>query len=282
MSERAGGGGGSGGRGRGGGYNNPPSQCHHYRGRGRGGGGQGGGGGGRAGYASGGGARGGYRVAGRGSDGARGGGCGGRPGSYAGGSSSGGQGCGGGRGEGYGGGGGRREGYGGGSDSNGRREGYGGGGGGRRKGYSGGRGESSSNNRPTLPTLTGDDWAEAGRSLSDDVAERLALSAPAPRSFKELGPLMRPGVGGQGRLCVVKANHFFVQFNYDGELHHYDVLTRTLTVAFLLIPILISEVDFHQLVSIDPEFPSKKVCRDIMTALVNSYKQSHLGNLAAA
>jgi len=225
MSGRARGGG-SGGRVRSGGYNNPSSQPHHSGGRGRGSGGQGGYDGDKAGYSSGGG--------GGGSDRARGGGYGGRPGAYASGSSGGGQGYGGGRREDYGGGaGGRREGYGGGSG--GRREGYGGGG--RREGYGGGgggrRGESSSSsNPPKLPTLTADDWAEAGRSLSDDVAKRLALSAPAPQSSTEVGPSIRPAFGGQGRHCVVKANHFLVQLNYDGELHHYDVTILTLTVAF--------------------------------------------------
>uniref|UniRef100_A0A5B6ZDV3 Protein argonaute N-terminal domain-containing protein n=1 Tax=Davidia involucrata TaxID=16924 RepID=A0A5B6ZDV3_DAVIN len=103
-------------------------------------------------------------------------------------------------------------------------------------------------------------------SLSLDVEKKLTLGSPAPiqqpsqpstslqplpASSKALRPPARPGFGTVGRKCVVRANHFLVQVA-DNDLHHYDV-------------------------SITPEVSSKKVCRDIMGKLVESYRESYLG-----
>ncbi|GFP93542.1 protein argonaute mel1 [Phtheirospermum japonicum] len=82
-------------------------------------------------------------------------------------------------------------------------------------------------------------------------APAAAAVNPTPVSSKSLRPPARPEFGKVGRKVVVKANHFLVSVA-DRDLHHYDV-------------------------SISPEVSSKKVCRDIMNQLVNSFKSSHLG-----
>nr|WGH50461.1 argonaute 5 [Nicotiana benthamiana] len=75
---------------------------------------------------------------------------------------------------------------------------------------------------------------------------------PPPASSKSIRAPSRPGYGTVGRKCLIRANHFFVHVA-DRDLHHYDV-------------------------TISPEVLSKKVCREIMSRLVNDYKQSHLGS----
>ncbi|KAL0417651.1 UNVERIFIED_CONTAM: protein argonaute 5 [Sesamum radiatum] len=72
-----------------------------------------------------------------------------------------------------------------------------------------------------------------------------------PSSMKEWRPPSRPGFGTVGHKVIVKANHFLVTAA-DLDLNHYDV-------------------------SISPEVSSKKVCREIMNQLVNSFHASHLG-----
>ncbi|CAK9150489.1 unnamed protein product [Ilex paraguariensis] len=74
---------------------------------------------------------------------------------------------------------------------------------------------------------------------------------PPPLSSKAERPPTRPGYGTVGRKCIVRANHFLVQVA-ERDLHHYDV-------------------------SINPEVTSKKVCRDIISTLVDLYRESHLG-----
>uniref|UniRef100_A0A5B6ZD42 Protein argonaute 5 n=1 Tax=Davidia involucrata TaxID=16924 RepID=A0A5B6ZD42_DAVIN len=74
---------------------------------------------------------------------------------------------------------------------------------------------------------------------------------PPPASSKALSFPARPGYGTVGRKCVVRANHFLVEVA-DRDLNHYDV-------------------------SITPEISSKKVCREIMNQLIESYRVSHLG-----
>ncbi|KAL0534162.1 hypothetical protein IC582_028446 [Cucumis melo] len=72
-----------------------------------------------------------------------------------------------------------------------------------------------------------------------------------PSSSKDLTVAKRPGYGTAGRKVVVRANHFLVQVA-DKDLYHYDV-------------------------SITPEVASKRVCRDIINQLANTYRESHLG-----
>ncbi|KAL0390038.1 UNVERIFIED_CONTAM: protein argonaute MEL1 [Sesamum calycinum] len=72
-----------------------------------------------------------------------------------------------------------------------------------------------------------------------------------PSSSKAFRHPSRPGFGTVGHKVIVKANHFLVTAA-DLDLNHYDV-------------------------SISPEVSSKKVCREIMNQLVNSFHASHLG-----
>ncbi|KAL7173807.1 hypothetical protein ACSBR2_033131 [Camellia fascicularis] len=99
-------------------------------------------------------------------------------------------------------------------------------------------------------------------SLSQDVESKLSLqTSPSPvqpmtvvpSSSKSLRPPARPGYGTIGRKCIVRANHFLVDVA-NKDLHHYDV-------------------------TITPEVASKKVCRDIISELIVSYRESHLGKL---
>ncbi|KAH9603228.1 hypothetical protein KSS87_004641 [Heliosperma pusillum] len=102
-----------------------------------------------------------------------------------------------------------------------------------------------------LTTLTEDDWKSVRPSLTDDMARKLSLS---PSSLKKpLQPPARPGFGKLGLRCLVKANHFLVQLTAHGNLYRYTVST-------------------------EPDAP-KKLNKDIMVALVNTYKNSDLGNL---
>ncbi|KAK9279006.1 hypothetical protein L1049_012681 [Liquidambar formosana] len=101
----------------------------------------------------------------------------------------------------------------------------------------------------------------AASTLSHDVEKKLTLHPPAPTqapvdklppsSSKAIRFPRRPGFGTVGRKCVVRANHFLVEVA-DMDLHHYDV-------------------------TITPEVTSKTLNRDVMSQLVKSYRESHLG-----
>ncbi|KAK6163453.1 hypothetical protein DH2020_000317 [Rehmannia glutinosa] len=92
----------------------------------------------------------------------------------------------------------------------------------------------------------------------------------APVSSKALRPPARPGFGKFGRKIIVKANHFLVAVA-DRDLNHYDVS------AYFDCSGLVLSRKLVICVSISPEVSSKKVCRDIMTQLVDSFQSSHLG-----
>ncbi|KAL3530464.1 hypothetical protein ACH5RR_009786 [Cinchona calisaya] len=126
----------------------------------------------------------------------------------------------------------------------------GGGGGGR------GRGSSSGYNVPPPPEYQ----AAAMSAMSQELEQKVKIQTSTPvQKAEELPPgsstamkfPARPGYGTVGRKCVVRANHFLVEVA-DKDLHHYDV-------------------------SISPEVLSKKVCREIISQLVTSYRESHLG-----
>ncbi|OIW05841.1 hypothetical protein TanjilG_23627 [Lupinus angustifolius] len=97
-------------------------------------------------------------------------------------------------------------------------------------------------------------------ALTSEVAERLTLNAPAPApapsSSKAIRFPNRPNYGTLGKKIRIRANHFLVQVA-DRDLHHYDV-------------------------AINPEVTSKKVNRDIMTQLVETYRETHLGKRTPA
>ncbi|KAF3340603.1 protein argonaute MEL1-like protein [Carex littledalei] len=121
---------------------------------------------------------------------------------------------------------------------------------------------------PAPPTMASSGSAES--SLSRE-AERLSLSetkpgvvspgsssviVPAPvdvqpRSSKSIVMPPRPGFGGVGRRCVVRANHFLVQVT-DKDLCHYDV-------------------------AIVPETKLPNLNRSIIAELVKLYQHSDLG-----
>ncbi|KAL8259865.1 hypothetical protein R6Q59_027818 [Mikania micrantha] len=83
------------------------------------------------------------------------------------------------------------------------------------------------------------------------------LAVPlVPTSSKKVNRPARAGFGTIGRKCVVKANHFLVDFGQK-DPHQYDV-------------------------AISPEVTSKTKCREIMKHLSSSYGISHLGNLKLA
>ncbi|KAL3518467.1 hypothetical protein ACH5RR_021056 [Cinchona calisaya] len=159
--------------------------------------------------------------------------------------------------------------------------------GGGRGGGGGGRGSSSGYNAPPPPprpsvASTGESSSSSTASavasgISRELEQKLSLQASGsgvsiqkaggqgvvveekklpPASSKAIRFPARPGYGTAGRKCLVRANHFLVEVA-DRDLHHYDV-------------------------SIYPEVSSKKVCRDIITELVKSYKESDLGNRGLA
>uniref|UniRef100_A0A2N9G2L5 Piwi domain-containing protein n=1 Tax=Fagus sylvatica TaxID=28930 RepID=A0A2N9G2L5_FAGSY len=84
----------------------------------------------------------------------------------------------------------------------------------------------------------------------------MAQAAARPVSTKALAPPRRPGYGTIGEKVMVRANHFLVKVA-DTDIHHYDV-------------------------SITPEITSKKVNRNVMSQLINLYRDSHLGNRGVA
>ncbi|KAF9684816.1 hypothetical protein SADUNF_Sadunf04G0158000 [Salix dunnii] len=93
---------------------------------------------------------------------------------------------------------------------------------------------------------------------SQEVAKKLSLKSITPTggsvpvSSKAIVPPPRPQYGSKGRKCVIRANHFVVEVS-DRDLFQYDV-------------------------AITPEVTSKKVNRDVISQLVRSYRESHLGN----
>ncbi|KAF0908629.1 hypothetical protein E2562_026848 [Oryza meyeriana var. granulata] len=93
--------------------------------------------------------------------------------------------------------------------------------GGGRRGGRGGGGFESSKQQP-LPDLP---QAPEPR-LADLYADELAplRNQFAGLNTRDAGPTFppRPGFGGAGEECVVKANHFFVHLR-NGAFHHYDV-----------------------------------------------------------
>ncbi|KAF5937660.1 hypothetical protein HYC85_025166 [Camellia sinensis] len=100
--------------------------------------------------------------------------------------------------------------------------------------------------------------AQPSSSVQRPAQPPLPAQDPAqpPLSTKSLRPPARPGYGTVGRRCIVRANHFLVDVA-DRDLHHYDV-------------------------TITPEVTSKKVCREIVNALIASYQESHLGKRCPA
>ncbi|GMP98928.1 hypothetical protein CsSME_00046617 [Camellia sinensis var. sinensis] len=100
--------------------------------------------------------------------------------------------------------------------------------------------------------------AQPSSSVQKPAQPPLPAQDPAqpPLSTKSLRPPVRPGYGTVGRRCIVRANHFLVDVA-DRDLHHYDV-------------------------TITPEVTSKKVCREIVNALIASYQESHLGKRCPA
>ncbi|KAI5603005.1 hypothetical protein BDE02_01G190600 [Populus trichocarpa] len=94
--------------------------------------------------------------------------------------------------------------------------------------------------------------------LSQEIAKKLSFGSTSatggsvPVSSKAIVPPPRPQLGRIGRKCTIRANHFVVEVS-DRDLFHYDV-------------------------AITPEITSKKVNRDVISQLVRSYRESHLGN----
>ncbi|KAF1897375.1 hypothetical protein Lal_00035079 [Lupinus albus] len=93
-------------------------------------------------------------------------------------------------------------------------------------------------------------------AVSSEVAERLTLQPPAPSSSKAVRFPNRPSYGSRGKKIRIRANHFLVQVA-DRDLHHYDV-------------------------AINPEVTSKKLNRDIMKQLVETYEEAHFGKRTPA
>ncbi|XP_010247717.1 PREDICTED: protein argonaute 5-like isoform X2 [Nelumbo nucifera] len=133
-------------------------------------------------------------------------------------------------------------------------------GGGRGVGGRGGRGTGDCFPPPSsthsLTVFQTGPSSSASDSLSIDVEQKLTLEVSAtelpPASSKAVRFPPRPGFGTVGNKCVVRANHFLVSLA-DRDLYHYDV-------------------------SITPEVTSRKISRAVITQLVISYRQSHLGN----
>nr|ARE30025.1 argonaute 5 k1 variant UC18a [Glycine max]QXF31558.1 truncated argonaute 5 [Glycine max]QXF31559.1 truncated argonaute 5 [Glycine max] len=92
----------------------------------------------------------------------------------------------------------------------------------------------------------------AAESLTSAVEKQLTLQPSAPSSTKAVRFSERPGFGLVGKKIKVRANHFQVKVA-EQDLFHYDV-------------------------SINPEINSKKVCRDVMTLLVQAHREKFLGN----
>ncbi|GAB4824797.1 argonaute 5 [Ancistrocladus abbreviatus] len=95
-----------------------------------------------------------------------------------------------------------------------------------------------------------------------------------PLSSKDVRPPARPGFGTVGMRCVVRANHFLLQLA-ERDLYHdvFVVCPNPSAVLVLLIALTAS-----CLASITPEVKSQKVCRKIMSQLVESHRESYLEN----
>ncbi|KAK9690039.1 hypothetical protein RND81_09G100200 [Saponaria officinalis] len=127
-----------------------------------------------------------------------------------------------------------------------------GGGRGYAGGSYGGGGDVPSSPRG-LTTLTLGDWESVRSTMADEAVRKLSLSPSSSSSKKGLEPPTRPGFGNVGLRCMVKANHFLVQLVGQGKFYRYSV-------------------------SFEPAAP-KKLNKDIMLALINTYKNSDLGCL---
>ncbi|KAL9247583.1 hypothetical protein vseg_021001 [Gypsophila vaccaria] len=116
-----------------------------------------------------------------------------------------------------------------------------------RRGYGGGGGGGGSGDVRSMPrglsSLSVGDWKSVRSAMADEAVKKLSLSSSLK---KGLEPPARPGFGSVGLRCVVKANHFLVQIVGEGKFHRYNV-------------------------SIEPGAP-KKHNKDIMVALINTYK----------
>uniref|UniRef100_A0A6N2KG31 Piwi domain-containing protein n=1 Tax=Salix viminalis TaxID=40686 RepID=A0A6N2KG31_SALVM len=121
--------------------------------------------------------------------------------------------------------------------------------------------ETASSSTPPLASSSASPPASSSASveaISQEMEKKLsfksitATGGSVPVSSKAIVPPPRPQYGSKGRKCVIRANHFVVEVS-DRDLFQYDV-------------------------AITPEVPSKKVNRDVISQLVRSYRESHLGN----
>ncbi|KAL1191041.1 Protein argonaute 5 [Cardamine amara subsp. amara] len=107
-----------------------------------------------------------------------------------------------------------------------------------------------------VPSVASSSSAKVMESSASDLAklqiteEKKPEKNLPPASSKAVTLQARPGFGKIGEKVMVRANHFLVQVA-DRDLYHYDV-------------------------SISPEVTSKKVNREVMKILVNTYRESHL------
>ncbi|XP_061375182.1 protein argonaute 5 [Gastrolobium bilobum] len=89
-------------------------------------------------------------------------------------------------------------------------------------------------------------------AMSADFEQQLTLKSPTPpSSSKAIRFPDRPGLGKLGKKIKVRANHFQVQVA-EGDLAHYDV-------------------------AITPELTSKKLCRAVMSQLIQMHGETLLG-----
>ncbi|WCJ41679.1 Argonaute family protein [Euphorbia peplus] len=116
--------------------------------------------------------------------------------------------------------------------------------------------------RPTPTTAVASSSAAAVEKVRQQVEKKLTVGEPAvndpaaPASSKAVRFPARPGFGTLGRKCRLRANHFLVDIA-ERDLRHYDV-------------------------TITPEVLSKKINREVISQLITTYKESHLGNRSAA
>ncbi|CAK8538743.1 unnamed protein product [Lathyrus sativus] len=93
--------------------------------------------------------------------------------------------------------------------------------------------------------------SEVEQDLGQMTIHSEETPAPPPASKSSLRFPLRPGIGKNGKKCVVRANHFFAELPKK-DLHQYDV-------------------------TITPEVTSRGVNRAVMAQLVRLYRDSHLG-----
>ncbi|XP_047326171.1 protein argonaute MEL1-like [Impatiens glandulifera] len=89
------------------------------------------------------------------------------------------------------------------------------------------------------------------QAMKEPSPTPVVIPSPLPRSSRAVEMPDRPDFGRIGQKITVRTNHFAVKSS-NVDVHQYDV-------------------------SITPEVTSKKVCRDIMNTLIDSYMESHLG-----